>query len=172
MFYQTSYTIHGLTAYYKIEKIRNWSSLVLNTIPALYWRYKLITFIKSFSYCLTTLSACSNKFPDTCRLHTTRWMKVVLTIATVWVTAALYIQSRVAWTFAPQNCHVFKAATYKRRFHSPTVPFVRLQKEEVDAHLGSQGSLTQCQGRYENNPTIPSKTVNILFIKPSIRSQT
>jgi hypothetical protein len=60
---------------------------------------------------------------------------------------SLYIHSRVALNFLPQNSHVTNAATYKQRLHCPTVTSVLLQKEEVDAHMGSSGSLTQCQGR-------------------------
>jgi hypothetical protein len=155
-----------------LEKIRKQSSLVLNRISAFYCRCINIIFIKSLSFCLTTLTACPNKFLDTCKLHTTRWIKVVFTIARLWVTTALHIHSKVAWTFAPQSCHVIRAATYKQRLHNPTIPFVWLQKEEIDAHGGIPGSLTQRQERYVNNPNIPSKTVNILFRKTSIRSQT
>ena len=168
----TSYTIYGLTAYNKFGKIRKRSSRVLNRILAFYWRCKQITFIKFLSFGLTTLSASPNKFLDTFRLHTTRWMKVVVTIATVWVTTALHIRSRVAWTVASQNCQVIKEATYKKRLHYPTVPFVWLQKEEIEAHEGSSGSPIQNQGRYENKPTIPSKTINILLRKTSISFQT
>jgi len=32
-----------------------------------------------------------------------------------------------------------------------------LQKEELDAHGESPGSLTQCQGRYESDPIFPSE---------------
>ena len=165
----TSYTTYGITAYNKFGKIRKRTTLVLNRIPALYWRCEQITFIKSLLFCLTTLSACHSKLLDTCRLHTTRLMKVVLTIATVWVTTAFHIRGRVDWTFAPHSCHVIKAATYKHRDHNPTVPFVWLRKEEVDAHGERPGSLTQRQGRYENNLIIPSKTMNILFRKPVSR---